>query len=503
MRAILSIVSLTPPRPSPLAPGYKLDRYELICPMAEGGMASVWIARHTGKHGFQRLVAIKTILPKYADQPRFERMFIDEARLASRIEHVNVAQTLDVGEQHGVTYLVMEYVDGDALSKVHRAVEARGESIPLGILLRVTSDACGGLHAAHELHDTEGLPLGVVHRDVSPQNILISNKGVAKLIDFGIAKARDRLAGDTNTDQLKGKVHYMAPEQALGRSTDRRADVWSVGAVLYHMLAGKPPYEGDNDVQSIFRLASGRPPVPLPPAVHPAVVAVVRRALLHDPEKRYATAAELQQALEMAMIEAEVSTSHAAVAAFLERVVADRAKRRRDGIALGLKAAEERDKYAAAMRSDADTTGETAPSLGNVEPSSASLATLGSSAITVAPRDRPRRRTIAVVSAVLGGVLGIAGIVMILASKPANPPSAAGPPPQPGAIPSGVSYATATTTAGPSTAPATPSAATSGVAPSPSASSVSTSRQAGQGRPVLSGVVRPVATAKTRVNDGF
>jgi hypothetical protein len=497
-------VSLAPPRPSPLAPGYKLDRYELICPMAEGGMASVWIARHTGKHGFQRLVAIKTILPKYADQPRFERMFIDEARIASRIEHVNVAQTLDVGEQHGVTYLVMEYVDGDALSKVHRALEARGEPIPLGILLRVMSDACGGLHAAHELHDTEGLPLGVVHRDVSPQNILVSTKGVAKLIDFGIAKARDRLAGDTNTDQLKGKVHYMAPEQALGRSTDRRADVWSVGAVLYHLLAGKPPYEGDNDVQSIFRLASGRPPVPLPSSVHPAVVAVVRRTLLHDPEKRYATAAELQQALEMAMIEAEVSTSHSAVAAFLERVVADRATRRRDGIALGLKAAEERDKYAAAMRSDADTTGETAPSLGGADRSSASLATLGSSAITVAPRDRPRRQTLALVSAVLGGVLGIAGIVMMVASKPASPPSAAGPPPQPAAIPPVVAHATATATAGgPSGGPATPSATTSGAPLSQPASTASASRPVGQGRPVFTGVARPAGTARTRVNDGF
>jgi serine/threonine protein kinase len=494
-------VSLVPPRPSLLAPGFKLDRYELICPMAEGGMASVWIARHTGKHGFQRLVAIKTILPKYADQPRFERMFVDEARIASRIEHVHVAQTLDVGEQHGITYLVMEYVDGDALSKIFRALEAKSTTIPLGILLRVMSDVCGGLHAAHELRDAEGLPLGVVHRDVSPQNILVSTKGVAKLIDFGIAKARDRLAGDTNTDQLKGKVHYMAPEQALGRTTDRRADVWSVGAVLYHMLTGKPPYEGDNDVQAIFRLASGRPPVPLPASVHPAVATVVRRALLHDPEKRYATAAEVQQALEMAILEAEVSTSTEAVASFLERVVADRAKRRKDGIALGLKAAEERDRYAAAMRTDPDGSGESTSSPGSIERPSASGATLGSAAISVAPRDTPRRQTLAVASAVLGGALGIAGLVMMLMGKPPSTPSAAGPPFQPAAIAPGEAQFATTAVAAPSSAPAATSSAP--VASVPPTSSGTLAPKLVQPRPVFTPVAKPVVTVRHRVNDGF
>ena len=230
-------------------------------------MASVWIARQQGKHGFQRLVAVKTILPKYADEPRFQQMFLDEARIASRIEHANVTQILDVGEQHEVTYLVMEYVDGDSLSKLHRAAPESGAPVPLGVVLRVMADVCGGLHAAHELRDAGGQPLGVVHRDVSPQNVLISTQGIAKLIDFGIAKARDRLGGDTNADQLKGKVQYMAPEQAIGRPVDRRADVWAVGAVLYHLLGGKPPYEAENDIQTLFLLSSGRPPAPLPSSV--------------------------------------------------------------------------------------------------------------------------------------------------------------------------------------------------------------------------------------------
>ena len=132
-------MSSTPP-PSPLAPGFRLDRYELICPIAEGGMASVWIARQTGRHGFKKLVAVKTILPKHAADPRFQRMFLDEARIASRIEHVNVAQILDVGEQHDVTYLVLEYVDGDALSRLQRALGRNEARIPLGVALRIMAD---------------------------------------------------------------------------------------------------------------------------------------------------------------------------------------------------------------------------------------------------------------------------------------------------------------------------------------------------------------------------
>jgi serine/threonine-protein kinase len=273
-------VTLPPPEPSPLAPGYRLDRYELLCPIADGGMASVWIARQTGKHGFQKLVAIKTILPKYAADPSFQRMFLDEVRIASRIEHAHVTQILDVGDQHGVTYLVMEYVDGDALAKVHYAAKQRGSLVPPDISLRVMADVCGGLHAAHELIDADGHPLGVVHRDVSPQNILVSAKGDAKIIDFGIAKARDRISEDTNAGQLKGKVRYMAPEQALGKPLDRGADVWSVGASLYHLLTGRPPFEGENDIQTLYLLVSGRPPAPIE-HVHPAVAAVVQRALSH------------------------------------------------------------------------------------------------------------------------------------------------------------------------------------------------------------------------------
>jgi serine/threonine-protein kinase len=305
-------------------------------------MASVWVARQRGKHGFEKLVAIKTILPKFAADIRFQEMFLDEARIASRIEHLNVAQILDLGEEHEILYLAMEYVDGDALSKLNRACQKKNITIPAGVVLRILSDTCAGLHEAHELKDSAGRTLEIVHRDVSPHNVLVSTRGIAKLIDFGIAKARSRVGTDTNSGVLKGKIQYMAPEQALGRPVDRRADVWAVGSILYHVLAGKPPYEGDNQLATLHLLGSGRPPVPLPPTVHPAVGAVVRKALAHAPENRYETAAELREAIEDAMIEAMVPTTVGDVAAFAAEHMADRAERRRQAIELALAAAAER-----------------------------------------------------------------------------------------------------------------------------------------------------------------
>jgi serine/threonine-protein kinase len=233
--------------------------------------------------------------------------------------------------------------------------------------------------------------------------VLVSTKGIAKLIDFGIAKARDRLAGDTNTDQLKGKVQYMAPEQALGRGVDRRADVWAVGAVLYHLLAGKPPFEAENEVQTLFLLTSGRPAPPLRTSVHAAVAEVVRKALTHDVEARFATAAEMQAAIEAAMLEAGITTSTAAVADYLSTLVADRTERRKEAISLGLRAADERDKYADLMRVSADATGASQPGtrlqsaiLGPSEPSSATGQTLGSASVDLPVRERGRGLRVAI-----------------------------------------------------------------------------------------------------------
>jgi serine/threonine-protein kinase len=420
-----------PPRASPLAPGYKLDRYELLCPVAEGGMASVWIARQTGKHGFEKLVAIKTILPKYAADTRFQQMFLDEARIASRIEHPNVAQILDVGEQHGTTYLVMEYVDGDSLSSLQRALQKKNMSFPHGAVLRMMAEVCGGLHAAHELRNDDGGLLGVVHRDVSPQNVLVSGKGIAKLIDFGIAKARDRLAGDTNADTLKGKVRYMAPEQAQGHTVDRRADVWAVGAILYHLLSGKPPFDGDNDMQTLLMLTSGKPPPALPQSVHPTVAAVIAKALTTPADRRYATAHDMQIALQDAALEAGATSSAQAVAAFLTDHVADANSKRKEAIALGIKAASDREKYAEMMRSNVPTANPVS-STGVSGPGSSRTGSLRSSATDVRSGEvpaPPNKVSTPVLAVAVLGVLGLAGAVFAVRSRSSSPYV-------PGAIPS-------------------------------------------------------------------
>jgi eukaryotic-like serine/threonine-protein kinase len=406
---------------SPLAPGKKLDRYELVCPIGEGGMAIVWIARQTGKFGFQKLVAVKTILPRFAADPRFQRMFIDEARIASRIDHLNVAQILDVGEQDDISYLVMEHVEGESLQRMQRAARKKGMHIPPGVLLRVMADVCAGLHAAHELCDEQGQPRGVIHRDVSPQNVLVSTKGVAKLIDFGIAKARDRLSGDTTTDQVKGKLRYMAPEQAVGQTMDRRADVWAVGAVLYHLLAGRPPFEGEHDVAVLAALTSGRPPEPLPPGVHPSIAAVVMRALTPAPDGRFDTAASMQQALEEAMVAAGVGTSTGDVATFLAQVSGEDAEKRREAIRRGLEAAN-------AWAGASDDRPRVL-----LDPPSSGGRTLGSAALTIVPADRRRTLGTALAIASAGVLVGVVGLFVAssksqVATASASVAASVGPP---------------------------------------------------------------------------
>ncbi|MGO9709649.1 MAG: serine/threonine-protein kinase [Polyangiaceae bacterium] len=526
----MTAVSLAPPRPSPIAAGYSLDRYELICPIAEGGMASVWIARQTGKHGFRKLVAVKTILPKYAAEPKFQRMFIDEARIASRIEHANVAQILDVGEQHDVTYLVMEYVDGDSLSKISRAAQKKGGQIPLGILLRIMADVCGGLHAAHELRDDDGAPLGVVHRDVSPQNVLVTTRGVAKLIDFGIAKARDRLAGETHGDTLKGKVQYMPPEQALGIPVDRRADVWAVGAVLHHLIAGVPPFEADNEIQTLFLITSGREPSPLPSDVPAPVRDLIKRALAHSVGARYATAAELQQALEDAIVACGLVGSTSSVAAFLEQLVGDRANKRKEAIAVGLKAAEEREKVAAIMRSNAEANGGsdtgrregaalTQPDMPRLplsipEPettTSPTGQTLGSASMAFPAPHRARGWSLAVAA----GALVVGGAIALIASRssgdkarasaaPVSPPTAEGAESAPRLAPSAPSPPSplpSETASVASSAPPSPAPPSSGVPASRTPPRSRTPAAAAPSAPAARPT--PAATGTHRENYGF
>ena len=264
-------------------------------------------------------------------------MFLDEAKIASGIEHVNVAQILDLGEQAGQLYLVMEWVDGDSLQELDRAAEKAGGWLPIPVLVRVMADVCAGLHAAHELADAQGRSLNVVHRDVSPQNILISSKGGVKVIDFGVVKARRRATEETSTGTIKGKLQYMAPEQALGQGVDRRADIFSVGATLYRLLARRPVYRGNSPLSTFKRLTSSMAPEPLPPHVPGVLSTLVLKALSFERERRFTTAAELGSALE-ALLQGPYQTSAREVTACVEQYLGPALSARRAAIGEALEA---------------------------------------------------------------------------------------------------------------------------------------------------------------------
>jgi serine/threonine protein kinase len=295
-----------------LTPGALLDDHELVRRIGKGGFAEVWLARRK-EGGRESRVAIKMILPKYGKEPQFRHMFMDEARLASLIEHPNVVRVLEFGEERDVLYLVMEQVVGRSLHLLNWIAKTKGRPIPPGVLMRILADTCAGLHAAHEL-TRDGVHLGVIHRDVSPQNILVDERGIAKLIDFGVAKATGRIAGDTSTGIAKGKIAYMAPEQAHGHALDRRVDVWGVGAIAYEVLEGHPPFDGPNDVARIGGLISDRPVPPMTARVPAELRAVIAKALMRDPSQRFASAAELRVAIEDALARASLRTTNRDVA---------------------------------------------------------------------------------------------------------------------------------------------------------------------------------------------
>ena len=328
--------------PSALRAGYRLDRYELLCRIASGGMATVWLARLRGKRGFEKLFAIKTIRTELVDDPRFQEMLLDEARIASNIQHPNVAQILDLGEQQDVLFIVMERVDGDSLAKIRKLLAKLGANLPVGIALRILADACAGLHAAHELRDDRGQPLGIVHRDVSPQNILVSSGGAVKVIDFGIAKAQNRQQGETRTGVVKGKVHYMAPEQVnKGRLVDRRADIWALGICLHELVAGRVPDDADDDVEVIRKLLADEPPR-FAEGLPDPILRILDQSLTLDPDARFPTAAAMQLALEGAMKDLGDMATANSIAAFLRAELPELEERRRDLIARSIDEARDR-----------------------------------------------------------------------------------------------------------------------------------------------------------------
>jgi serine/threonine protein kinase len=264
-------------------------------------MSEVYLAVVAGPAGFNKLVVIKLIKAELAEDPDFISMFLEEARLSARLSHANVVQTNEVGEVGGRYYIAMEYLEGQPYSRIlHRLGRDRG--LPLGMSLRILSDVLQGLHYAHELGDFDGSALGVVHRDVTPHNVFVTYDGQVKVVDFGIAKAMNS-SHETRTGMLKGKVGYMAPEQAKGERVDRRADIFSVGVMLWEAAVGRRLWKGLNEVQILHQLLSGEIPSPrsMRPDISQHLESIIMRALATDRDRRPATAQVLQHELEELM----------------------------------------------------------------------------------------------------------------------------------------------------------------------------------------------------------
>ena len=306
-------------------PPRAVGRYAMYGEIASGGMATVHFGRLVGPAGFARPVAIKRLRPQYAADPDFVRMFLDEARMAARIAHPNVVPTLDVVDTEGEVFLVMEYVRGATLSHLVRAAKERGEAVPPIVSVGIVSAILQGLHAAHEATSDLGERLEIVHRDVSPQNVLIGVDGVTRLLDFGIAKASGRLQ-TTRDGTLKGKLSYMAPEQVQNEPISPRTDLYAAAVILWELLTGQRLLYADSEVGTITRVLSA--PVARPSSivagVAPSLDAFAVRGLQRDPLRRFGSAREMAAELDACIGVA----STADIGAWVERTVGDALRKR-------------------------------------------------------------------------------------------------------------------------------------------------------------------------------
>jgi len=291
--------------PRYLAPGNKLGKYELIRQIAVGGMAELYLGRTVGIEGFEKLVVLKRILPQYASSASFVNMFLSEARLAATLHHPNIAQVYDIGGESGDYFFSMEYIHGEDLNRLIATAMENGVGLSLDTALTLVCGVCAGLHYAHEKVGTDGHALNVVHRDVSPSNVLVSYDGAVKVVDFGIARVStshpDAEAREKSTGGLKGKIAYMSPEQCRGKaSLDRRSDLFSVGSILFEMTTGVQPFTDETEYGVLNQIVNtdARRPSSIVPSYPPALERIVMKALARDPDARYSTGLEMQTDLE-------------------------------------------------------------------------------------------------------------------------------------------------------------------------------------------------------------
>ena len=308
---------MVPPEPATGTP-QRVGRYEVISHLATGGMAQIYLARQTGLGSFERHVVLKTILRERATDHRFVTMFLDEAKLAATLNHQNVAQVYEVDQADGAYFMAMEYVHGENARAILETTLRRGWTVPLELAVMIVSGAAAGLHHAHERRGKNGQPLNIVHRDVSPANIMVGFDGSVKVLDFGIAKAEER-ATKTVGGTIKGKYGYMSPEQCKGKQIDRRSDIFALGIVLYELTTLRRAFKGKDDFETMKRIVSGD--VVLPSVAVPGypreLEAIVLTAMANDPGARFQTAQELIEALDAFTVRAKLTGSNTAMGRFM------------------------------------------------------------------------------------------------------------------------------------------------------------------------------------------
>jgi serine/threonine-protein kinase len=310
-------------------------KYTLLRRIAKGGMAELYLAVHRSMAGFEKLVVIKRILPLLNAESEFIGMLIHEARIAATLSHPNIVQIYDVGEIDGTFYIAMEHVPGEDLRAIQRQLAATRSRLPLEHAISIAVGLCSGLAYAHDKRDLAGQPLHIVHRDISPHNVIVTFSGDVKLIDFGVAKSRLRLGDHTRSGNLKGKISYMSPEQAVGQPIDHRSDVFAVGTTLYELTTGRRPFVGktDFDTLRLVGAATFERPSRITPGYPPELEAIVLRAMAHDPRNRYQNARQLERDLAAFAHGARLPTSQVALADFMHDLFGDRLREQEELLA--------------------------------------------------------------------------------------------------------------------------------------------------------------------------
>jgi serine/threonine-protein kinase len=301
--------------------GKRMGKYDVLALLAVGGTAEIYLARIAGEAGFQKYVVVKSLLDHLADDAEFVHMFLDEARLGAQLDHSNIVQTLELGQHKGGYYMVMEYLAGMSLAHLVRKAQERlpGSRVPPEIALGLAVQACAGLHYAHQRTTQDGTPLTIVHRDISPQNLVVTFEGILKIVDFGIAKAALRDT-HTKTGTIKGKFAYMSPEQCLAKAVDRRTDIFALGTVVHEMITGRRLFKQASAYATYQAIVRGQvsPPSRVAPELDPSVDPLVLRALAYQPDERYPTAEAFGEAILATLHRWGRQTSAGDIAQFIE-----------------------------------------------------------------------------------------------------------------------------------------------------------------------------------------